>query len=104
MKRVLLSAVAVLVAFCFAVNAEEAAKAQTLTGAVKVVKEGDKVKEITLTVKGAKEGDKETVYKVVDTKDGAVAKLDGKTADVTGKVEKDTLTAEKAEEHKAAAK
>jgi acylphosphatase len=76
MKKVLLSAVAVLVAFCFAVNAADEAKAQTLTGAVKVTKDGDKT-AITLTVK---DGEKETVYKVVDTKDGAVAKLDGKQA------------------------
>ena len=108
MKRVLLSAVAVLVAFCFAVNAAEEAKATTLTGAVKVVKEGDKVKEITLTVAckaDCKGCDKDVKYVVTDTAAGDVAKLDGKTAEVTGKVdaEKKTVAAEKAVEHKAAA-
>jgi hypothetical protein len=107
MKRVLMGAgIVALFAFVFSMaQAADEAKAQTVQGMVKVDKEA---KTITLTVKAAKEGEKETVYTVVDNKDGAVAKLDGKEAKVTGVVtEKEkvkTITAEKAEEVKAAAK
>jgi hypothetical protein len=100
MKRVLLSGIAALVAVCFAVVAADA-KADAAKPVVGMVKVDKEAKTITLT---AKEGEADVVYTVVDTKDGAVAKLDGKKAEVAGKVEdkdgKKTITAESAKEVK----
>jgi len=100
MRHVMGIAAALAILFAVAQAAEDA---QTITGTVKVVKEGDAVKEITLTLP-AKEGAEAEVYKVVDTKEGDVAKLDGKQAKVTGKVEEKDgqkiITAEKVEEVK----
>ncbi|MCX7935956.1 MAG: hypothetical protein N3A66_11940 [Planctomycetota bacterium] len=106
MKRVL--GIAAALAFVVALAQAAVEEPKTLTGTVKVVKEGDAVKEITLTVAckaDCKGCDKDCVYQVVDTKEGDVAKLDGKTAKVIGKVEekdgKKPITAEKVEEVKA---
>jgi len=72
-------------------------KHEALTGVVKVAKEGEAVKSITLTVACAAECkgcEKCPAYSVKDTADGAVAKLDGKKAVVTGHVDAKAKTVE----------